>query len=406
MMINKCIVKGAFFMNDFSKIMLILLTLTLIWATSVRAAVNPEQLSVQAEAAILIEPTTGEVLYQKNPDRKMHPASVTKLMVMLLALESLKRGDLKLTDQVVASPEACKMGGSQIWLEPGEQMSVAELLKAVCIVSANDASYALAEQIAGSEENFVALMNKRARQLGLKNTFYANTTGLEPKNGGTGNLTSVRDMALLGREVVKYPQVFRWSSVWIDSLRGGSSFLRNTNKLVRFYRGCDGLKTGFTGEAGYCLVGTAQRDGVRLIAVAMKAPSIDVRSRDVSKMFNYGFAQYKAQKIYQGGEIIGKVRVFRGEADDVAVKVPRELSAIIKREATGKITKTIKLTSLVNAPVANGQKVGEVVLTHQGRPCGRVDLIVTGEVKRASLFQIWKAIFRNMVRSGVSKSKI
>jgi D-alanyl-D-alanine carboxypeptidase (penicillin-binding protein 5/6) len=390
---------------DFSKIMLTWLTLTLLLANSVMVAAKPLQLAVEAEAAILIEPTTGAVLYQKNPDRKMHPASVTKLMVMLLALESLNRGDLKLTDRVTASPEACKMGGSQIWLEPGEQLSVAELLKAVCIVSANDASYALAEHIAGSEENFVALMNKRARQLGLKNTFYANTTGLEPKNGGTGNLTSVRDMALLGREVVKYPQVFQWTSVWIDSLRGGSSYLRNTNKLVRFYRGCDGLKTGFTGEAGYCLVGTAKREGVRLIAVAMKAPSIDVRSRDVSKMFNYGFAQYKAQLIYQGGEIIGKVRVFRGENDYVAVKVPRELSAIIKREAIGKITKTIKLTAQINAPVANGQKVGEVVVRHQGQSCGRVDLITASEVKRASLFQIWKTVFRNIVRAGVATSR-
>jgi D-alanyl-D-alanine carboxypeptidase (penicillin-binding protein 5/6) len=393
-------------MKNFSKVILILLTLLLLWANSVLAVVKPEQLSVAAEAAILIEPTTGEVLYQKNADRKMHPASVTKLMVMLLALESLNRGDLKLTDPIVASPEACKMGGSQIWLEPGEQMSAAELLKAVCIVSANDASYALAEHIAGSEENFVALMNKRARQLGLKNTNYVNTTGLEPKNGGTGNLTSARDMALLGREVVKYPQVFQWTSVWIDNLRGGRSFLRNTNKLVRFYRGCDGLKTGFTGEAGYCLVGTAQREGIRLIAVAMKASSIDLRSRDVSKMFNYGFAQYKAQMIYKSGEIVGRIRVFQGENDYVAVKVSRELFAIIKRESTGKITKTFKLKNLVNAPVVNGQKVGEVVLRHQGRLCGRVDLIAAGAVKRASLFQIWKAIFRNMVQAGISKSKI
>jgi D-alanyl-D-alanine carboxypeptidase (penicillin-binding protein 5/6) len=399
-------VKGAFLMINFSKIMPTLLATVLLGSMPTLAAVPPEPLTVAAEAAILIEPTSGEILYQKNPDRKMHPASVTKLMVMLLTLESLNRGDIKLTDRVTASPEASKMGGSQIWLESGEQMTVAELLKAVCIVSANDASYALAEHVAGSEANFVALMNKRARQLGLKNTFYANTTGLEPTGGGTGNLTSARDMALLGREVIKYSQVFQWTGVWIDSLRGGNSFLRNTNKLVRFYRGCDGLKTGFTGEAGYCLVGTAKREGVRLIAVAMKAPTIDARSRDISTMFNYGFAQYKAQVIYKGGENVGKIRVFRGTEAYVTVKVSRELAAVIRRDATGKLTKTVKLTSLVKAPVNKGQKVGEVRLRHQGRLCGKVDLVAAARVERASLFQIWRTLFRNIVQVAIGKGKL
>jgi D-alanyl-D-alanine carboxypeptidase (penicillin-binding protein 5/6) len=385
---------------------LVPLSFMLSFANPVLAAVPPEPLTVVAEAAILMETTSGEILYQKNPDRKMHPASVTKLMVMLLTLESLNRGEIKLTDRVTASPDACKMGGSQIWLEPGEQMTVAELLKAVCIVSANDASYALAEHVAGSEANFVALMNKRARQLGLKNTFYVNTTGLEPNNGGTGNLTSARDMALLGREVVKYPEVFQWTGVWIDSLRGGNSFLRNTNKLVRFYRGCDGLKTGFTAEAGYCLVGTAKREGVRLIAVAMKASTIDVRSRDISKMFNYGFAQYKARVIYHGGENVGKIRVFRGTDAYVTVKVPRELAAVIKRDAIGKITKTVKLTPLVKAPVTKGQKVGEAWLRHQGRLCGKVDLVAGGTVGRASLFQIWGTLFRQIVQAAIGTIKI
>jgi D-alanyl-D-alanine carboxypeptidase (penicillin-binding protein 5/6) len=402
---HKCKVKGAFLMIGFSRLILILMVVTLTGNTAALGAVQPERLTVEAEAAILLEPTTGEVLYEKNPDRQMHPASVTKLMVMLLTMEALNRGDLKLTDQVTASPEACKMGGSQIWLEPGEQMSVAELLKAVCIVSANDASYALGEHLAGSEANFVALMNRRAQQLGLKNTIYVNTTGLEPQGGGSGNLTSARDMALLGREVIKYRQVFKWTSVWIDSLRGGKSFLRNTNKLVRFYRGCDGLKTGYTGEAGYCLVGTANRDGVRVIAVVMKASSIDGRSRDISKLFNYGFSKYKAQIIYQGGETIGKVRIFRGADAYVAAKVSRELAAIIKREADGKITKTVKLAPLLQAPVMSGQKVGEVRLVYQGRPCGRVDLVSAKAVKRASLFEIWKTILKNFVRAGIGHGK-
>ncbi|HYH02599.1 MAG TPA: D-alanyl-D-alanine carboxypeptidase family protein [Bacillota bacterium] len=395
-------------MITFPKILLCLLGLALMVVNpvAVTAAAKPvAALNLDAEAAFLIEPTTGEVLFQKNATRRMPPASVTKLMVMLLALEAIDRGDIKLSDMVTASPEACKMGGSQIWLEPGEQMTVAELLKAVCIVSANDASYALGEHIAGSEESFIALMNKRAKQLGLLNTNYVNTTGLEPSGGGEGNLTTAADMASLAREVVKYPTVFQWSSVWIDSLRGGKSFLRNTNKLVRFYRGCDGLKTGFTGEAGYCLVATAKREGVRLIAVAMKASTIDARSKDVSAMFNYGFSKFKAETIYQGGESLGQVRVFRGRDKYVTVKVPAPLAAIIKRDATGKIQKTVRMEKVLQAPVAAGQKIGEVTLSFQGKPCGRVDLVAAQEVKRASLFEIWKELFRNIIRVGVNKKQ-
>ena len=391
-------------MVNFKKILVCLAGLAgLFFADPAAVATGQAPLSVESEAAFLMEPVTGTVLYRKNPNRKLHPASVTKLMVMLLALEALDRGEIKLTDVVTASPEACRMGGSQIWLEPGEQMTVAELLKAVCIVSANDASYALAEHIAGSEANFIALMNQRAKQLGLRNTVYVNTTGLEPDGGGTGNLTTAADMAVLARKVVQYPLVFRWSGVWIDSLRGGKSFLRNTNKLVRFYRGCDGLKTGFTGAAGYCLVATAKREGVRLIAVVMKAPTSDDRSRDISTLFNYGFSKFKAESIYRGGEILGQIRVFRGREKSVPVKVSQELAAVIKRDAKGKIHKVVRLEKVLQAPVVSGQKIGEAVITYQGKPCGRVDLVAAREVKRATVFEIWKEIFHNIIRVGVSK---
>lgn len=391
-------------MVNFKKILVCLAGLAgLFFADPAAVATGQAPLSVESEAAFLMEPVTGTVLYRKNPNRKLHPASVTKLMVMLLALEALDRGEIKLTDVVTASPEACRMGGSQIWLEPGEQMTVAELLKAVCIVSANDASYALAEHIAGSEANFIALMNQRAKQLGLRNTVYVNTTGLEPDGGGTGNLTTAADMAVLARKVVQYPLVFRWSGVWINSLRGGKSFLRNTNKLVRFYRGCDGLKTGFTGAAGYCLVATAKREGVRLIAVVMKAPTSDDRSRDISTLFNYGFSKFKAESIYRGGEILGQIRVFRGREKSVPVKVSQELAAVIKRDAKGKIHKVVRLEKVLQAPVVSGQKIGEAVITYQGKPCGRVDLVAAREVKRATVFEIWKEIFHNIIRVGVSK---
>lgn len=371
------------------------------WPVMALGADQAPVLKVDSHAALLMEPISGEILFQQNQDRKMPPASVTKLMVMLLALEALDKQQIKLTDMVAASPEACRMGGSQIWLEPGEQMTVAELLKAVCIVSANDASYALAEHIAGSEENFITLMNKRAQQLGLKNTHYVNTTGLDPDAGGTGNLTSAADMAVLAREVIKYPLVFRWTGVWIDSLRGGKSFLRNTNNLVRFYRGCDGLKTGFTNEAGFCLIATAKRDGVRLIAVVMKAPDSKTRSRDVGKLFNYGFSRYKSQVVLKAGETVGKVKVFRGLTPEVAAVTAGDLSAVIKRDFNGVIGKTIRLDPLVHAPVTAGRKIGEARLTIDGKACGRVDLVAAQTVERASFFQIWRQIIRRIIGSVV-----
>lgn len=358
-------------------------------------------LKIDGLSAVLMEPNSGEILYSKNPDQKLPPASVTKLMVMLLTLEALDKGQIKLTDVISASPEACRMGGSQIWLEPGEEMTVADLLKAVCIVSANDASYALGEYLAGSEENFIALMNKRAAELGLKNTHFVNTTGLEPDGGGVGNLTSAGDMAILAREVIKYPMVFKWTGVWIDSLRGGKSFLRNTNKLVRFYRGCDGLKTGYTDKAGYCLVATAQRDGVRLIAVVMKSSTIDSRSRDISTLFNYGFSQYRSFRVSQAGEKVGQVKVFRGKESKVDVVVPRELTAILKRSQTGEVIKTVKLDRMVAAPVKRGQIVGEVVLTYEGKPCGRMELVAAKDVGRAGFFELWGQIFKQVIGMAV-----
>ncbi len=359
-------------------------------------------LKIESLSSILLEPENGEILFQNKSELKLPPASVTKLMVMLLTLEAIDRGQIKLTDTVSASPEACKMGGSQIWLEPGEQMTVAELLKAVCIVSANDASYALAEYLSGSEENFIALMNKRTAELGLKDTRYVNTTGLEPGSGESGNVTSARDMAFLAREIIKHPTVFRWSGVWIDNLRDGKSFLRNTNNLVRFYQGCDGLKTGFTSQAGFCLVATAKRQGVRLVAVVMKAPSSQIRSKDISKLFNYGFAQYKSYPIYQGGENLGKVTVFLGRQNQVEAIVPRELTAILKRNFQGEIGRTIKLSPLIKAPVMKGAKIGEVLLNADGKSCGSIDLVASYDVPKASFFELCSQIFHRIISAGVN----
>lgn len=374
---------------------------TVLLGQTVGAAGPTVDLKLDTYAAILVEPMSGEVLFQKNALEQLPPASVTKLMVMLLVMEAIDRNQIKLSDVVTASPEACRMGGSQIWLEPGEQMTVTELMKAVSIVSANDASYALAEHLAGSEENFIALMNKRCKELGLKSTHYVNTTGLSPEGGGPGNQTSAKDMARLAVEMIKHTAVFKWTGTWIDSLRGGKSFLRNTNNMVRFYRGCDGLKTGFTSEAGFCLVGTAKRDGVRLVAVVMKSPTAETRSKDMSKLFNYGFSKLKAYQIFKGGETVGRVRVFRGRQAYVDGMVPGELTAIVKRDFQGTILKRIKLYKVIQAPVKSGQKIGTVELSVAGKSCGRIDLVAAKAVDRASFWEICVQIFQNLIRVGV-----
>jgi len=370
-------------------------------ATVSATAENPD-LKIQSHAAILVEPISGEILYQKNQDQVLPPASVTKLMVMLLTLEALEKGQLKLTEVIAASPEACKMGGSQIWIEPGEEFNVAELLKAVSIVSANDASYVLAEHLAGSEENFIVQMNKRAKELGLKNTTYFNTTGLEPNDGGSGNRTTAADMAQLARKVIEHPQIFKWTGTWIDSLRGGKSFLRNTNNLVRFYKGCDGLKTGFTGPAGFCLVATAKRQGVRMIAVSMKAPTSQVRAQDISRLFNYGFSKFKSYQIYKKGEKLGVAKVFRGLSPQVVAIIPEELTAVLPIEQKGPIVKTVKIDPQIAAPIKSGQKIGEVILSVGKKQCGRLKLVAAADVPRASVWQIWMQFFHGVVKQMVS----
>lgn len=351
-------------------------------------------LKVEAKSAILMESTTGEVLFRQNEHQRLPPASVTKMMVMLLAMEAIDSKKVKLTDMVTASAEACQMGGSQIWLEPGEKMTLSDLMKAICIVSANDASYAVAQFLAGSEENFVALMNRRCKELGMKNTHFVNTTGLTPDNGGEGNLTSAYDMAILARELLKHPNVLRWTGTWLDSLRDGKSYLRNTNNLVRFYTGCDGLKTGFTEQAGFCLVGTAQRDGVRMIAVVMNAKTSKIRSREISKLFNYGFSLFKSETIYPAGARLGKVRVLLGKRNSVNAVLPKGISVVMRRESTSQIKPEVILRTSVKAPLKAGTPIGEVHVKMDGKEIARADLVPEYPVESLGFFASWVKLTR------------
>lgn len=358
--------------------------------------------NIQSESALLMEAASGEVLVDKNSKKPLPPASITKMMVMLLVMEAVESGQIKLTDKVVASPEACRMGGSQIWLEPGEEMTVEDLMKAVGIVSANDASVALAEYISGSHEEFVKLMNKRAEELGLKDTKYVNATGLSPDGGGPGNQTSAYDQALLARELLKHPTVLKWTGTWIDSLRGGESFLRNTNNLVRFYEGCDGLKTGYTSEAGYCLVATARRNGVRLLAVVMKAPTSPVRNNEITKLFNYGFSQYKALKVLNAGQVIGKTKVIKGCESEVNLIVPEDLLVVLKKEVQTTPEVIAQIPPKVRAPLAQGEPVGQIIVKIDGETTVTADLVTESAVEESGFFrflwQIGKSIIEGFFR--------
>ncbi|NLY88750.1 MAG: D-alanyl-D-alanine carboxypeptidase [Firmicutes bacterium] len=370
---------------------LVLIINTAGWA----GAADADALVLRSEAAVLMEYTTGEVLVEKNPHRQLPPASITKMMVMLLVMEAVEAGEIKLSDVVVTTPEAARMGGSQIWLEPGEEMTVAELMKAVSIVSANDASYALAEHVAGSHELFVEMMNKRAQELGLTNTRYVNSTGLEPDGGGEGNITTAYDMAVLARELLKHPTILQWTGTWIDSLRGGESFLRNTNNLVRFYEGCDGLKTGYTDEAGYSLVGTAQRNNVRVIAVVMKAPTSAVRNSDITKLFNYGFSRFKSLPVAKSGDTVGKIRVIKGEEQEVEILVGKDLILVVKREEQAEPEVEIVLPPHVRAPLARGEKVGEALVKMDGEVKARADLVAAADVAEVGFFRFLFQVARD-----------
>ncbi|HEY8392569.1 MAG TPA: D-alanyl-D-alanine carboxypeptidase family protein [Capillibacterium sp.] len=376
------------------RVVILLLFLLLLSGQRTLAALP---FKIQSESVVLMEATSGEILVEKESNKTLPPASVTKMMVMLLVMEAVDNGEIKLTDKVVASPEACRMGGSQIWLEPGEEMTVEDLMKAVGIVSANDASVALAEYIAGSHEEFVKLMNKRAQELGLKNTAYVNATGLAPDGGGPGNLTSAYDQALLARELLKHPTVLKWTGTWIDSLRGGESFLRNTNNLVRFYDGCDGLKTGYTSEAGYCLAATAKRNGVRLIAVVMKAPTSAVRNSEITKLFNYGFSQYKALKVLKAGQVIGKTKVMKGLVNEVNLVVPEDLLVVLKREVQSTPEVLARIPPKVRAPLAKGTPVGEVIVKIDGETKVTAPLVTEIAVEESGFFRFLWQITKNVL---------
>ena len=359
-------------------------------------AVEPvkDALNLNCKSAFLMEACTGTVLYEQNPDEALPPASVTKIMTLLLVMEALDSGKIKLEDKVSASERAASMGGSQIYLKVGEEMSVEELLKSVIIASANDAACALAEYVAGSEAAFVKAMNDRAAELGMKNTVFENTNGLD--DTAQNHLTTARDIALMSAELIKHEKILEYSSIWMDSVRNGTFGLTNTNRLVRFYRGCTGLKTGSTSKAGFCISATAERNGMHLIAVIMGAETRDIRNAEAQKLLDWGFAEYETYT--HTPESLEDVRVTGGVSDSLPA-VYEGVSAVLKKGQGKGVKCEIILPESVSAPVKKGDPVGEAILTLNGREIGRSPICAAADVEAIGFLEIlWRMLGKFLMK--------
>lgn len=372
----------------FKKFCILLTTIVILisWAANVNA--QPE-VQTTAESAVLMDAATGKILFSKNPDKELPPASVTKVMTLLTALDAVDKGKVKLTDKVSASENSSRMGGSQIYLEPGEEMPLKTMLISIAVVSANDACVAVAEHIAGSHEAFVKMMNEKAAELGLKHTKFVNAYGLPAK----GHYTSAGDLAVMMRETLKYPLFKEMTMIKKYDLRGGKFILHNTNKLLWWYRGAEGGKTGWTTEAQYCLASTAKRDNLRVIAVVMASPEPRSHFRESMKLYNYGFAQYEGVPIAQAGQVMGKVRVGKGTVDWVNIVTQDEVSAVVKKGQKRDISYKVSLEPLVIAPVAKGQTLGAIRGYEKNKEVLKVDLAAAKEVPKSTVFrQIFKLL--------------
>lgn len=366
----------------------ILILFLFLFCIPIIKAEEVEDLAPNATSAIMIEASTGEILFQKNKDEKLAPASMTKMMSMLIIIEEIENGNLKWDEMITTSERASSMGGSQIFLKAGEKMSVTDLLKGIAIASGNDAVVALAERISGSEESFVKRMNARAKDLGLKNTNFVNSTGLTEDN----HYSSAYDMSLIAKELVKHEKILEFTSTYEDYLRKDTKspfWLVNTNRLVRFKEGVDGLKTGFTKEAGYCLTATMKKDNMRLITVVMKEEDANKRSADTSKMLDYGFNVYMVQTILDEKTTIEKQKVELGKKLTTEI-VPKESITILnkKNEEIKNITYKTNINKII-APVKKGDKVGTIDIIEEGKVISTIDATVKENIEKANIFTVY-----------------
>ena len=357
-------------------------------------------LAENAKSAILIEASTGEVMYQKNANERLAPASMTKIMSLILIMENIENGNLKWNDIVVVSKNASSMGGSQIFLETNEMMTVEDLVKGICIASGNDATVALAEKIAGTEKAFVKLMNDKAKNLGLKNTNFVNATGLDAE----GHYSSAHDMSVMARELVRHEKILEFSSIYEDYLRKNTAkkfWLVNTNRLVKFYSYIDGLKTGYTGNAGYCLTATGKKNDMRLISVVMGEENTDNRTTDTLAMLDYGFNMYSIDKVISKDDSLGEAKVNLGDEEKVSVRVKNDITILNNNQKEKKnVTYEIKLDK-INAPVKKGDTVGSVKLYEDGRYMYSEEITVVNNIDKANIFKVFIRNLRDIISINV-----
>ena len=385
-------------MKRFTALLLALTLLCPLSAQAVRAAEAEAAapVAITAPSAVLMEKTTGRVLYEQDAHTKYEPASVTKVMTLLLVMEAIDSGSLSWDDAVTASAYACSMGGSQIWLKENERMSVRDMVKAVTVASANDCAVALAEHLAGSEAAFVERMNQRSKELGMNDTTFQNCTGLPAK----GHLTSAYDIALMSRELIlNHPSIREFTTIWMDTLRDGAFQLANTNKLIFYYEGATGLKTGFTDSALYCLSATAERDGMELIAAVMHAPTSNDRFESAKALLSYGFANYALTPVYPE-QPLPPVKVELGQADTVQPVAARDCSVLLEKAKAGAVTTELSLADSVEAPVEPGQILGRLEVLVDGEKVDSIDLVAAEGVERLSLFGIFRQFLSGMFLRG------
>lgn len=349
-------------------------------------------LSLNVGSAVLIEQNSGQVLYNQNMHEKLRPASVTKVMTILLIMEAINSGKLSYTDKIPSSEKAAGMGGSQIWLDVREELTVDEMLKAICVVSANDCTVAMAEYLAGSEEAFVVQMNTKAKELGMNDTTFKNCHGIDED----GHVTSAYDIALMSRELLtKHPSITKYTTIYMDSLRDGKSSLVNTNKLVRNYKGATGLKTGSTSVALYNLSASATRNDLSLIAVIMKAPTSPIRFAEAQKLLDYGFNNFEYKKLANKNDLIKEISVDKGIENSVNAILENDSGVLIQKGQNKDIVQSVQLTDSINAPVYAGQVLGNVTYSLNGNEIGKVNIVAEKSVGKNTAFNMIEHVFFN-----------
>lgn len=346
-------------------------------------------LGLNAKSAILMEESTGNILYESNPDERLPIASVTKVMTMLLIMEAVDSGKISLDDMVTVSENAMSYGGSTMFLETGEQLTVNDMLKGIAVASANDGCVAMAEHLAGSESAFVDMMNEKAKKLGMENTHFMNTNGLDEED----HYSSARDVAIMSRELMKHETIFNYTSIWMDTLRGGKFQLANTNKLIRFYDGANGLKTGSTSKALCCLSAAAKRNDMQLIAVVLGAPTSAERFASAKSLLDYGFANYAVNTQITAGDEVQKIAVEKGVDKEVGVVAGDSCSTLVKKGQEDNITKEIKIDETITAPIEAGQKIGTMTISRDGEVIADIDLNASSAVEKKGIGLIIKDFF-------------